>query len=95
MLYDLDLEDRIEIGTSSIERAGRSVFVNADDRSKVIGRCVPKRSQDGGYSHSRVVLSRTAQPSHKTLTSRPRASLACLPTVESSCWQSSHSQKFV
>ena len=31
-------------------------------------------SHDGGYSHSRVVLSRTVQPSHKMLPSRPSAS---------------------
>ena len=42
MCSDLDLEDRVEIGTNSIERAGRSVFVNADDRSEVIRRCIPK-----------------------------------------------------
>ena len=36
-------------------------------------------SQDGGYSHSRVVLSRTAQPSHKTLMSSPRASYGVSP----------------
>ena len=43
MCCDLDLEDHIEIGTNSIERAGRSVFVNTDDRSEVIRRCIPKR----------------------------------------------------
>ena len=40
---DLDLENRVEIGTNSIKRAGRSVFVNTDDRSEVIRRCIPKR----------------------------------------------------
>ena len=37
------MEDRIEIGTNCVERAGRSVFVNTDDRSEVIRRCIPKR----------------------------------------------------
>ena len=33
-----------------------------------------EESKDDGYSHSRVVLSRTVQPRHKTLLSRPSAS---------------------
>ena len=36
-------------------------------------------NQDGGYSHSRVVLSKTVQPSHKMLSSRPRASYGVSP----------------
>ena len=36
-------------------------------------------NQDGGYSYSRVVLSKTVQPSHKTLPSRLRASYGASP----------------
>ena len=38
-----------------------------------------ERSHDGGYSHSKVVISRTVQPSHKTLLLRPSASDGVFP----------------
>ena len=91
MLSDLDLEDRVEIGTNSIERAGRSVFVNTDDRSEVIRRCIPKRGV-------KMAVIRTQESFFRGLlnlaTKRLRPALEllmpCLPTVESSCWRSSH-----
>ena len=35
------LEDHTEISTNSVERAGRSLFVNSDDRSEDIQCCIP------------------------------------------------------
>ena len=87
----MDLEDRIEIGTNCIERAGRSVFVNTDDRSEVIRRCIPKKGV-------KIAVIRTQESFFRGLlnlaTKRLRPALelpmACLPAVESICWRSSH-----
>ena len=40
-------------------------------------------------SGNETILSKTVQPSHKTVPSL-ELPMACLPTVESSCWWSSH-----
>ena len=85
---DLDLEDRIEMSTNCIERAGRS---NTDDRSEVIRRCIPKRGV-------KMAVIRTQESFFQGLlnlaTKRLRPTLelpmACLPAVQSICWRSSH-----
>ena len=82
------MEDCIEIGTNSVDRAGRSVFVNTDDHSKVIRRCIPKR---GVKIHTQgsfflALLSLAIKRFHHALV----LLMACLQIVESSCWQSSH-----
>ena len=85
------MEDLIEIGTNSIERAGRSVFVNTDDRSEVKRRCIPKRGVKMAVIHTQGSLFRgLLNLATKRLRPALELPMACLPTVESSCSRSSH-----
>ena len=83
MWSDLDLEDRIEI-----ERAGRSVFVWPFRSCTTLYS--KEGSQDGGYSHSRVVFRGLLDLATKRLRTTLELPMACLPTVESRCSWSSH-----
>ena len=85
------MEDRIEIGTNSIERAGRRVFVNTDDHSKVIRHCIPKRGVKMEVIHTQGSFFRgLLNIATKRLRPALELPMACLSTVESSCSQSSH-----
>ena len=77
----MDLENRIDFGTviSIYKNASSGPFYTVCAYFNYRKLYSKQGSQDGGYSHSRVVLSRTAQPSHKTLTSRSRASYGVSP----------------